>query len=116
MTDVGGITVFGGTYPARMWHAYTETALHGQPAVAFTLPDPRKIPPVKIIDSPGLERDTGANSARAPRPGSTTTTSQPKSRPTTVPTLPGTLPTGPTTGGPPTTGARPPPTAGPPTT
>ncbi len=38
MTDVGGIEVFGGTYPARIWQAYTNAELAGQPAAP--LPDP----------------------------------------------------------------------------
>jgi penicillin-binding protein 1A len=57
MYDVGGITVFGGTYPTRVWNAYTEAGLKGQPAIAFPTPDPTKIPPPKFITSPGLQRD-----------------------------------------------------------
>jgi penicillin-binding protein 1A len=57
MVDVDGITVFGGTYPARVWNAYSEAALQGQPAIAFPAPDPTKIPPPKFITSPGLQRD-----------------------------------------------------------
>ncbi len=59
MYDVGGITVFGGTYPARIWGAYTEAALSGQPPIAFPLPSPARIPPSKVINSPQLRRDTG---------------------------------------------------------
>jgi penicillin-binding protein 1A len=57
MLDVGGITVFGGTYPARVWNSYTEAALQGQTAIPFPGPDPTKIPPGKFITSPGLQRD-----------------------------------------------------------
>jgi penicillin-binding protein 1A len=57
MTYVGGITVFGGTYPARIWHAYTEAALQGQPPIGFPPPDPNKIPVAKFIMSPGLQKD-----------------------------------------------------------
>jgi len=32
MNDVGGIQVFGGTYPARIWQAYMNSELAGQPA------------------------------------------------------------------------------------
>jgi len=32
MTDVGGIQVFGGTYPARIWQAFMSAELAGQPA------------------------------------------------------------------------------------
>ncbi len=52
MTDVGGITVFGGTYPARVWHDYTEQALTGQPVIGFPAADPTQIPPPSYIASP----------------------------------------------------------------
>jgi penicillin-binding protein 1A len=35
MTNVGGITVFGGTYPARLWHAFMEGALHSAAPASF---------------------------------------------------------------------------------
>ena len=38
MTDVGGIEVFGGTYPAEVWKAFMDAELGDQPAV--DLPDP----------------------------------------------------------------------------
>jgi membrane peptidoglycan carboxypeptidase len=90
MTNVGGITVFGGTYPARIWRDYTEAALQGQPAINFPFPDPGKIPRGKFITSLALLRDS---------PG----TVNPFSTPTTPPRRPTTTTTGPT---PPTT--RPP--------
>jgi penicillin-binding protein 1A len=37
MYNVGGITVFGGTYPARIWHDYMSAALDGPP-VGFPPP------------------------------------------------------------------------------
>jgi penicillin-binding protein 1A len=39
MHNVGGIKVFGGTYPARIWHDFMQAALDGQPSVPFTAPD-----------------------------------------------------------------------------
>ena len=39
MRDVGGIRVFGGSYPARIWKAYMEKALAGTPSVDFVAPD-----------------------------------------------------------------------------
>jgi penicillin-binding protein 1A len=39
MTNVGGITVFGGTYPARIWHDYMSAALAGIPPVGFPPPE-----------------------------------------------------------------------------
>jgi membrane peptidoglycan carboxypeptidase len=38
MTDVGGIEVFGGTYPAKVWKTFMNAQLADQPAVG--LPDP----------------------------------------------------------------------------
>jgi len=40
MFNVGGIRVFGGTYPARIWGAYTGEALAGVPVARF--PEPEK--------------------------------------------------------------------------
>jgi membrane peptidoglycan carboxypeptidase len=101
MYNVGGITVFGGTYPARIWAAYTKAALGDAPAVPFPLPDPRKIPGGKLISSPGLLKDSPFA-----RPPATTTTTAKGAKPTTT--------TGPTVPGAPTTRA-PPVTASPPT-
>jgi hypothetical protein len=59
MYDVGGITVFGGTYPARIWHDYTEAALLGQPAIPFPAPDPSAVPPSKYIPAPDDRQGAG---------------------------------------------------------
>jgi len=40
MRRVGGITVYGGTYPARIWHEYMAAALGDGPAVGFPEPEP----------------------------------------------------------------------------
>jgi len=40
MRNVGGITVFGGTYPARIWHQFMAGALADTAPVAFPAPDP----------------------------------------------------------------------------
>ncbi len=40
MTNVGGITVFGGTYPAMIWGAYMRAAVVGKTPVKFLPPDP----------------------------------------------------------------------------
>ena len=39
MRNVGGIRVFGGSYPARIWKAYMEKALAGTPSVDFVPTD-----------------------------------------------------------------------------
>src|SRR5579859_4164649 len=87
MLNVGGITVFGGTYPARIWRAFTADALAGQPAVDFPAPDPRKMPEFKVVTSPGLQHDQPFS----PLPATTTTSVKPRA----TTTLPGTPPTGP---------------------
>jgi penicillin-binding protein 1A len=52
------ISVFGGTYPASIWRTYTAGVLKGMPAINFPLPDPRKIPPGKLITSAQLRADS----------------------------------------------------------
>ena len=52
------IDVFGGTYPASIWHDFTEAALSGQPAIDFPRPDSSKIPPGKFITSDQLTTDS----------------------------------------------------------
>lgn len=79
MYDVGGIPVYGGTYPARIWHDYMYHALLGQPAVPFPPVNPAWIPPSKFIvplDSPGA----------ITAPTTTTTTTAPTTTTTTAPT------------------------------
>ena len=39
MRNVGGIKVFGGTYPARVWHAYSAAVLENEPVMQFPQPD-----------------------------------------------------------------------------
>jgi penicillin-binding protein 1A len=43
MRNVGGIKVFGGTYPARVFGAYMHAAMTGRPALPFPAPDPKQI-------------------------------------------------------------------------
>jgi len=85
MYSVGGITVFGGTYPARIWAAYTKEALANSPPIPFPLPDPRKIPGGKFITSLQLQKDSPFS---AKFPGSTTTTSTIKKPTTSVTSTP----------------------------
>jgi penicillin-binding protein 1A len=53
MTSVGGISVFGATYPADIWAAYMKAALRGVPVVNLTPPDPRLWPAPAQIDEYG---------------------------------------------------------------
>jgi penicillin-binding protein 1A len=100
------INIFGGTYPASIWHAFTEAALSGQPAINFPAPDPRLIPPGKFITSLQLRADspldtvptiappTGTPTSTTLPPTSTATTSPgpPITSPITVPTTRPTVP------------------------
>jgi penicillin-binding protein 1A len=52
------ISVFGGTYPATIWHVFTEAALAGQPAINFQSPDFGRIPSGKLITSNQLRADS----------------------------------------------------------
>jgi penicillin-binding protein 1A len=130
MTPRNGFSfyVFGGTYPAHIWHNYTQAALSGQPALNFPAPDPSKIPGGRFIGSPpscynpysnGYNQSGGNFSSYC---GTSTTAKKrattSSSGPTTTVTVPGTGPGpggGPGTGPPPTFPHFPPPT-GPPVT
>jgi penicillin-binding protein 1A len=55
MHGVGGVDVFGGTYPARVFHDFMSSGLAGQPVAGFTAPDPSQVPPGHFLiaqDSP----------------------------------------------------------------
>jgi membrane peptidoglycan carboxypeptidase len=118
--------VFGGTYPASIWHNYTQAALSGEPAIYFTSPDPSKIPGGRIIGpapncsyynnaNPGFGGTNYGNYCGTP---STQTPTSAKKRTTTT-TVPGGPPTSiPPGGGPPPPPAPPlpPPRLPPPTT
>jgi penicillin-binding protein 1A len=56
MRGVGGVDVFGGTYPARIFHDFMASSLSGQPVAGFAPPDPALIPPGTFLvaqNSPG---------------------------------------------------------------
>jgi penicillin-binding protein 1A len=55
MSDVGGIAVYGGTYPARTWHDFMGAALAGQPVAGFA--PPPVLAPGRCITSPALVAD-----------------------------------------------------------
>jgi penicillin-binding protein 1A len=61
MRNVGGITVFGGTYPARIWKAFMAAALTG-PAQDFPAPEPS--PPGQYRGLPG-ERSAVSTAPRS---------------------------------------------------
>ncbi len=97
MSNVGGITVFGGTYPARIWHRYTAAALNGQPAIDFPAPDPNRIPFGRLITSLQLVRDqpftTQPTTATSVTTGTITTNPAPATTSAaTIPATPTTIP------------------------
>ena len=52
MTSVGGIQVFGGTYPTSIWKAFMDAELAGQGALALPPPGP-------VCDRPGAAISDG---------------------------------------------------------
>jgi membrane peptidoglycan carboxypeptidase len=64
MTSVGGRTasgvslanrvVFGGTYPAMIWHEFMSNALRGQPAIPFPSPNPADLGTLTFVPSAGF--------------------------------------------------------------
>ena len=103
MTNVGGIRVTGGSYPASIWGAFMSDALDGASAIAFSAPDPKQLPRVRYLDPRRLVKGYTEPYRRStirstPR---TTIAPPPEVTPTTEP--------------PPPTTVAPPPTAPPPT-
>ena len=53
MTNVGGISVFGATYPAHIWAAFMKAALANVPPTDFIPPDESLWPQARQIDEQG---------------------------------------------------------------
>jgi penicillin-binding protein 1A len=108
MENVNGISVFGGTYPARIWAAVMKGALATVPAVDFPPVDRSQLPTPQYIDQKGRRFSTryAQPSPRyntpttAPPVATTSTPTTVKRSPTTVVTLPPTSVPPPTTTGP----------------
>lgn len=56
MTNVHGITVFGGTFPAAIWHDFMLTAMRGLPALGFPPPPPPEYALVPSVVGQRLDR------------------------------------------------------------
>ncbi|HUP70903.1 MAG TPA: PBP1A family penicillin-binding protein [Acidimicrobiales bacterium] len=105
MKNVGGRNVTGGSYPARIWGAYTAAALGDAPVVNFPMPNTRLLPKSRYI------KDKYSTSKPKPRaPVGPTTTATAPSDPALLP-APG-APVGPTS--PPAPPAEAPPATPPP--
>ena len=121
MTNVGGISVFGATYPAHIWAQFMKAALANLPSIDFVMPDESLWPKSTQIDEQGRGYHsssyyqppvTTTTIASTPTTGAPVTTVPRIVRPT-VPPPPVTVPrtTPPTT--PPTSPPTAPPTSGP---
>jgi penicillin-binding protein 1A len=67
---VDGVSVVGGSYPARIWGEFMRTAMAGVPAASFIAPDESRWPRGGYISERG-------RSAYRPRPTTTTTAPAP---------------------------------------
>ena len=56
MTNVHGITVFGGTFPARIWHDFMLAAMRGLPSLGFPPPPPPEYALVPSVVGKKLDR------------------------------------------------------------
>ena len=77
MLNVGGITVQGGTYPARIWSAYMTDALAPLPSVSFPSPNPDLIAGGHYLDTSKISPDstsTSTSSTSSTTPSSTSST------------------------------------------
>jgi penicillin-binding protein 1A len=91
MHNVGGINVFGGTYPAQIWGAFMDQAVGQLPPEDFPAPNPLLWPPSQYITEYGREfRFNGGGSYNNNGPASSTPPTTPNtSSPTTPPSAPG---------------------------
>ena len=96
MASVGGVKVFGGTYPTTIWHTFMAAVLNGVPIVQFTPPDPTQWPDAadvnpdggrgnKVPEFPTLPVDSSTTSSTTPT-DSTSTTAPPTSTSSAPPT------------------------------
>jgi penicillin-binding protein 1A len=82
MVNVGGVKVFGGTYPAMIWQKFMASALANQAIIPFTPPDETLWPdPTRV--NPAGGRDTAETNSGVSRDFSTTTSSAPQDSTTT---------------------------------
>ncbi len=74
--------VFGGTYPARIWHTFMQAYLDGEPTLQFTPPDPTLWPRGTYVS------DKGRTPSEFPSSGSSGTTTTSREPVTTTSTAP----------------------------
>jgi membrane peptidoglycan carboxypeptidase len=81
MNSVGGINVFGGTFPALVWHNFMAEAMKDLPVMTFTAPD--KTRPGKYLD-PKDKETTRPLSGSGTRSSTTTVPGTGSGAPTTT--------------------------------
>jgi penicillin-binding protein 1A len=101
MTNVGGIAVFGATYPAHIWAAFMQAALAKEPVVDF-------IQPVESLWPAPARIDEFGRHVYYSSPGPVVTAAPTTLAPVVTTTLPFTPPTVPPTTTPPTSPTGPP--------
>ena len=83
MNSVGGVNVFGGTFPALVWHNFMVQAMDGLPVLQFVAPTPVKTS--KFLEVDKTKEQPSATSV--PPGGGSTTSTTPPSTGSTVPFL-----------------------------
>jgi penicillin-binding protein 1A len=93
MHNVGGVKVFGGTYPAIIWQKFMTSMLAGQPIIQFTTPDDTLWPDATRVNPDGGREirlndfaDFGPATSSTLPVDSTTTSTEPTTTSSTVPT------------------------------
>ena len=73
MNNVGGINVFGGTFPALVWHNFMEQAMDGLPVENFTAPGKTRASTYLDPKDKEVKRPSSTGSRPSTSTGSTTT-------------------------------------------
>ena len=84
MTNVGGIKVTGGSYPARIWNAFMTGALEDEPRISFPTPNGKLIPAGHYIKDDKVSTDAPPTSSVGPQSSSVTSTPKPTAPPSTL--------------------------------
>jgi penicillin-binding protein 1A len=95
MNDVGGINVFGGTFPALVWHNFMQDAMAGLPVVTFEAPGSTrggKYQEPKGKEIPRAFDTTPSSSSTSSSSSSSSSGSSPPTTPPPTTTPPETLP------------------------
>lgn len=88
MRNVGGVNVFGGTYPAEIFKRYMDTILVGQPNLPFDPPNRSLWPRGRYISDRGRGKEESRSSSNPTTTTTTVATTVPAPTPPTPPTPP----------------------------